>query len=78
MVRRKNFNYHNYMGDFFEILKSKLPYEVFNKVHTIYLLYNVSDMLNFDDFMLFRAKYKDVEVTFHQYVDGTWHAKILY
>ena len=76
--RRKHFSYWSHMGDLFEVLKKNLPDEIYDKFYSLYLIYNVEDMLKFADFQLFRAKYKDVEVTFQQYVDLTYSVKVNY
>lgn len=76
--RKKHYAFWSQSGDLFENLKKNLPLDVFDKFHSIYLLYNVEDMMKFEDFQLFRATYKGVEVTFHQYVDLSYSVKVNY
>lgn len=78
MIRKKFYCYRSYMGDFLETLKRDLTPNVFDKVYSLYLIYSVEDMLKYDDFEFFRARYKDIRVTFQQYVSGGWTCKIEY
>lgn len=78
MKRTKFLCYHSYQGDFLEYLRKKLPYVVYKKVYSLYLIHSVPDMLVFEDFEFFRARFDGVRVTFQQYVDCTWCCRIEY
>lgn len=66
------------MGDFWQVLKSKLPFDVYEKVRTFWLIHSVECMFAFPEFDIFRASYEGVEVTFQQYVNGEWCCKVKY
>lgn len=78
MKRSRFFCYRSYQGNFLELLAKHLPAAVYNEVYSLYLIYSIEDMMKFEDFEFFRARYKSVRVTFQQYVDTTWCCKIEY
>lgn len=78
MKKKRFFCYRNHMGNMWGVLRKQLPASVVEIVKEFWLVYSVDEFACFPTFQLFRATWKDVEITIQLVAGSMYSVKILY
>lgn len=78
MKKKRFFCYRTHMGNMWDVLRKQLPAYVVEIVKEFWLVYSVDEFACFPTFQLFRATWKDVEITIQLVAGSLYSVKILY
>lgn len=78
MKKKSFFCYRNHMGNMWDVLRKQLPACVVEIVKEFWLVYSVDEFACFPTFQLFRATWKDVEITIQLVAGSMYSVKIVY
>lgn len=78
MKKKRFFCYRHTMGNMWAVLRKQLPACVVEIVKEFWLVYSVDEFACFPTFQLFRATWKDVEITIQLVAGSMYSVKIVY
>ena len=78
MKKKRFFCYRSHMGNMWDVMKCQLPAYVVELVKEFWLIYSVDEFACLPSFQLFRASWRDIEVTIQQVAGTMYSVKIVY
>lgn len=78
MKKKRFFCYRNPMGNMWGVFNKQLPAYVVEVIREFWLIYSVDEFACLPTFQLFRATWKNVEITIQLVAGSMYSVKVLY
>lgn len=78
MKKKRFFCYRNPMGNMWDVFRKQLPACIVDVIREFWLIYSVDEFACIPTFQLFRAQWKNVEITIQLVAGSMYSVKVSY